>query len=118
MFLKNEKLDKVCHLLASMDEFKGCLTAIRQLTATFDWVVAIIHDGSDFISKVSTGQGALPDTASAVTENQAAFIVVRKQATSQKYCTSACKVAAYRARGADKAATARYRERQKAKQSG
>ena len=42
--------------------------------------------------------------------------LVRKQATSQKYCTTNCKVAAYRARGADKAATARYRERQKAKQ--
>lgn len=40
--------------------------------------------------------------------------LVRKSATMQKYCTTACKVAAYRARGADKAAAARYRERQKA----
>lgn len=41
--------------------------------------------------------------------------LVRKSASMQKYCTEACKVKAYRARGADKAATARYRERQKIK---
>lgn len=41
--------------------------------------------------------------------------LVRKSASMQKYCTEACKVKAYRARGADKAATARYRERQKVK---
>lgn len=32
----------------------------------------------------------------------------------QRYCSDSCKVAAYRARGADARATARYRERQKA----
>ena len=41
--------------------------------------------------------------------------LVRKSATMQKYCNEACKVKAYRARGADKSATARYRERKKAK---
>ena len=41
--------------------------------------------------------------------------LVRKSGNSQKYCGEKCKVAAYRARGADAAATARYRERQKAK---
>lgn len=45
--------------------------------------------------------------------NQLFMALVRKSATMQKYCTEVCKVAAYRARGADKAAAARYRERQK-----
>lgn len=39
--------------------------------------------------------------------------LVRNSASMQKYCTETCKVKAYRARGADKAATARYRERKK-----
>lgn len=39
--------------------------------------------------------------------------IVRAGATAQKYCSDVCKVAAYRQRGADKEATARYRQRQK-----
>lgn len=41
--------------------------------------------------------------------------LVRKSGNTQKYCSDKCKVAAYRARGAGAEASARYRERQKAK---
>lgn len=39
--------------------------------------------------------------------------LVRESGNTQKYCCEKCKVAAYRARGADKDATARYRARKK-----
>lgn len=41
--------------------------------------------------------------------------LIRAGGHTQKYCSPNCKVAAYRARGADARATARYREREKAK---
>lgn len=39
--------------------------------------------------------------------------IIRASKTSQLYCSTNCKVRAYRLRGADKTATARYRERQR-----
>lgn len=43
------------------------------------------------------------------------FMALVRKGNSQKYCSESCKVAAYRARGADAAATARYRKRKSAR---
>lgn len=50
--------------------------------------------------------------------NSEFMALVRKSGHEQIYCSSACKVKAYRERGADAAATARYRERKKAERDG
>ncbi len=44
--------------------------------------------------------------------------LIRKSGHTQKYCSNACKIKAYRSRGADNAASARYRARKLAQRNG